>query len=153
MFARTWTRRTAPLRAINVARVIESKGLCRRITRNVARPAKALPLALCGADDVQQDGVLALGRVSDEVLGALYAHADLFVFLSLIEGFGYPPIEALRAGTPVVCSTLDASCRAVSIPSAKLRTIRAPPRSPPFSIRSLASAARSFSVESLANCL
>lgn len=69
--------------------------------------AKALPLALCGADDVQQDGVLALGRVSDEVLGALYAHADLFVFLSLIEGFGYPPIEALRAGTPVVCSTLD----------------------------------------------
>lgn len=68
--------------------------------------AAALPLVLCGASDVKQDGVVALGRIAKPVLDALYAHADLFVFLSLVEGFGYPPIEALRMGTPVICSDL-----------------------------------------------
>lgn len=68
--------------------------------------ARALPLVLCGASDVQQSGVLPVGRVSHQTLLALYRHADLFVFLSLIEGFGYPPIEALRMGTPVLCSDI-----------------------------------------------
>lgn len=67
---------------------------------------QALPLALCGASDVTQPGVVALGRVSETELQALYAHADLFLFLSLTEGFGYPPMEALRTGTPVVCSDI-----------------------------------------------
>ena len=67
---------------------------------------RALPLVLCGASDVQQGGVLSVGRVSDKALLALYRYADLFVFLSLMEGFGYPPIEALRVGTPVLCSDL-----------------------------------------------
>ncbi|MFY9460108.1 MAG: glycosyltransferase family 1 protein [Aquabacterium commune] len=65
-----------------------------------------LPLILCGASDVQQAGVLSVGRVSDRALRALYQYADLFVFLSLIEGFGYPPIEALRVGTQTLCSEL-----------------------------------------------
>jgi glycosyltransferase involved in cell wall biosynthesis len=68
----------------------------------------ALPLALCGTADVKQPGVLALGRVSEVVLRALYARAELFVFLSLTEGFGYPPVEALRVGTPVLCSDISA---------------------------------------------
>lgn len=67
----------------------------------------ALPLALCGTTDVEQDGVLALGRVSQEALDALYGHASAFLFLSQIEGFGYPPIEALRVGTPVICTNLE----------------------------------------------
>ncbi|MBI5926416.1 MAG: glycosyltransferase family 4 protein [Aquabacterium sp.] len=66
----------------------------------------ALPLALCGVSDVRQEGVLGLGRVSDAELDGLYQRAELFLFLSWIEGFGYPPIEALRVGTPVVCSEL-----------------------------------------------
>lgn len=68
--------------------------------------AEALPLVLCGATQVRQQGVLPVGRVSEAALSALYQHADAFLFLSLTEGFGYPPIEALRAGTPVVCSDL-----------------------------------------------
>lgn len=47
---------------------------------------------------------------SDEELGALYAHAHLFVFPSRIEGFGIPPLEAMMYGTPV------AAARATSIP-------------------------------------
>lgn len=49
---------------------------------------------------------MSLGRVSNAELDGLYQRAELFLFLSWIEGFGYPPIEALRAGTPVVCSDL-----------------------------------------------
>jgi glycosyltransferase involved in cell wall biosynthesis len=44
------------------------------------------------------------GFVADQDLPALYNLADLFVFPSLYEGFGLPPLEALACGTPVVTS-------------------------------------------------
>ncbi len=44
------------------------------------------------------------GFVSDEELAALYESAELFVFPSLYEGFGLPPLEAMAAGTPVIAS-------------------------------------------------
>ncbi len=45
-----------------------------------------------------------LGAVSDEMLMKLYAHARLFVFPSLIEGFGLPVLEAMAHSVPVVVS-------------------------------------------------
>ena len=44
------------------------------------------------------------GYVSDEELIALYSSCDVFVFLSLYEGFGIPPLEALACGAPVIVS-------------------------------------------------
>jgi glycosyltransferase involved in cell wall biosynthesis len=52
-----------------------------------------------------QNGVRVIGYVDDEDLPALYTLADAFVFASLYEGFGLPPLEAMRCGTPVVCSS------------------------------------------------
>lgn len=45
------------------------------------------------------------GVVSDDDLPALYAGSRLFVFPSLYEGFGLPPLEAMASGTPVLCSS------------------------------------------------
>jgi glycosyltransferase involved in cell wall biosynthesis len=42
--------------------------------------------------------------VSDADLVALYNAAELFVFPSLYEGFGFPPLEAMSCGTPVIAS-------------------------------------------------
>jgi glycosyltransferase involved in cell wall biosynthesis len=50
------------------------------------------------------NNVLWLGPVPDAQLRALYEHAAVFVFPSLYEGFGIPPLEAMICGCPVVAS-------------------------------------------------
>jgi len=65
-----------------------------------------LPLLVCGVEDPGVPGVRAVRGLSDEALHAHYAHAEAFVFLSLVEGFGFPPLEAMSHGTPVVCSDI-----------------------------------------------
>jgi len=48
--------------------------------------------------------VLFPGRIDGADLPALYSGAALFVFPSLVEGFGLPPLEAAACGTPVLAS-------------------------------------------------
>lgn len=50
--------------------------------------------------------VIEFDRPSDEVIINLYQHAKLFVFPSFYEGFGYPPLEALACGCPVITSNI-----------------------------------------------
>ncbi|MBI3999904.1 MAG: glycosyltransferase [Candidatus Omnitrophica bacterium] len=48
--------------------------------------------------------VIILGYISKEDLVALYNGAEVFVYPSLKEGFGFPPLEAMACGTPVAAS-------------------------------------------------
>ena len=48
-----------------------------------------------------------LGFVPAETLTILYRLADAFVFPSLYEGFGLPPLEAMASGTPVITSNVS----------------------------------------------
>jgi len=49
-----------------------------------------------------------VGHLPEADLAALYNMADLFVFPSLYEGFGLPPLEAMACGLPVVASSAPA---------------------------------------------
>lgn len=64
-------------------------------------PARVAKLGLSGR-------VVLLGEVADEDLPALYAQATVFCYVSLAEGFGLPPLEAMASGVPAVVSDRDA---------------------------------------------
>ena len=49
-----------------------------------------------------KDDILFKGFVNDYILRDFYRHATLFVYPSLYEGFGLPPLEAMASGVPVV---------------------------------------------------
>ncbi len=51
-----------------------------------------------------QDELVFTEYVPDDDLVALYNAADVFVYPSIFEGFGLPPVEAMACGTPVVTS-------------------------------------------------
>lgn len=51
-----------------------------------------------------QDKVIMTGFVDDRDLIALMSGATVYVFPSLYEGFGLPPLESMQLGVPVACS-------------------------------------------------
>jgi glycosyltransferase involved in cell wall biosynthesis len=55
-----------------------------------------------------KENVIFTGWVDDQDLPILYQQASTFIFPSLYEGFGFPPLEAMAAGCPVVSS--NAAC-------------------------------------------
>ncbi|GAB6137374.1 glycosyltransferase family 4 protein [Halanaerobaculum tunisiense] len=54
-----------------------------------------------------EDNVIFTGFVPDNDLLLLYNAATLFVYPSLYEGFGLPPLEAMACGTPVITSNIS----------------------------------------------
>jgi glycosyltransferase involved in cell wall biosynthesis len=52
--------------------------------------------------------IRCLGFVENDALPMLYRAATVFVYPSLFEGFGFPPLEAMACGCPVLCSTRGA---------------------------------------------
>lgn len=91
----------------NLARLIQAALLLRRdypdlrvvlvggqqaIYNQVAFPAEAEPI------------IQRLGYVPNDHLPAIYRRAEVFVYPSLYEGFGIPPLEAMACGTAVITS-------------------------------------------------
>jgi len=68
------------------------------LTRAELALAKDLGIAL--GDIVQVSG-------ADNILANLYTYAQVFVYPSLYEGFGIPPLEAMSCGCPVACSNIS----------------------------------------------
>ena len=83
---------------------------------DVSAVLKDLNLVLVGKEDYfylrlkaevnkkKVEGVIFPGFVSDQDLSVVYQQALLYVFPSLYEGFGLPPLEAMQRGVPVICS-------------------------------------------------
>ncbi|MDD5043684.1 MAG: glycosyltransferase family 1 protein [Patescibacteria group bacterium] len=62
---------------------------------DIYRAAKQSPVA---------DKIRFINYVAEDDKPTFYAAAELFIFPSFYEGFGFPPLEAMAAGTPVVAS-------------------------------------------------
>jgi len=103
----------------NVVRMIEAfSALKTELERDHAFPDLKLIIIgddLSGNPDLRrtvvrsgvQNDVRFLGFVPIEVLRIFYDSAKIFVFPSLYEGFGLPPLEAMAHGTPVVTSNVS----------------------------------------------
>jgi len=101
----------------NIERRKNLKALIAAYVRLRQANATSAKLVLVGSRGWLHDDVFAVARqsgyadqlvftevVPEDDLVALYNAADLFVYPSLFEGFGLPPLEAMTCGTPVVCS-------------------------------------------------
>lgn len=53
-----------------------------------------------------KDNIIFTGFIDDELLPTLYNGAEAFVYPSLYEGFGLPPLEAMSCKTPVITSNI-----------------------------------------------
>jgi len=94
----------------NLARLVEAYGRAR------PKLPEPWPLVVVGptgwrtpqtfATGGAEAGVVAVGPVDDATLAGLYARARLLAYVPLTEGFGFPPVEAMRQGVPVVTSAL-----------------------------------------------
>src|ERR1700736_6418431 len=103
----------------NVVRMIEAfSALKTELERDQAYPELKLIIIgddLSGNPDLRrtvvrsgvQNDVRFLGFIPIEVLRIFYDEAKVFVFPSLYEGFGLPPLEAMAHGTPVVTSNVS----------------------------------------------
>jgi glycosyltransferase involved in cell wall biosynthesis len=91
----------------NIPRLVEAYRALKR------RRPDAPPLVLAGRDQMPEESaawrsdpsIKMSGKVNEADLPALYSAAGLFVFPSLYEGFGLPPLEAMACGCPVAAST------------------------------------------------
>ena len=102
----------------NIVRLIEAFELVSK--RQTANGKRLLQLVIVGKkgwlydtifakvkDLGIEDRVIFTGFVPDEELPILYAHATCFCLVSLYEGFGFPVLEAMKEGTPVVASNVS----------------------------------------------
>ncbi len=89
-----------------------NKNIGRLAQAHARAGSMALPLVVAGADIPALSGggappsgrVRHLGRVTEPELKALYEGAAGFVYPSLYEGFGIPPLEAMQLGIPVLAA-------------------------------------------------
>ena len=95
----------------NLAALVHALPMLRRTVPDleVVSVGGSFPAIFAGQKDTSEQ-IRRIGYARDAELKALYQRALCFVYPSWYEGFGLPPLEAMRAGCPVVVS------RAASLP-------------------------------------
>jgi glycosyltransferase involved in cell wall biosynthesis len=86
------------------ARAKREAKLMHRLVLVGARGRKYAEMDRAAQEERVENDVMFIGYAPQEEIAAWYRAADLFVYPSLYEGFGLPPLEAMAYGTPVVTS-------------------------------------------------
>jgi len=94
-----------PSRAKNLGVLLEAMARLKRGGLRLALAGEMEPRVFNANRIALPPWVSVLGTVSDGELKALYEHALCFAFPSRYEGFGLPPLEAMRCGCPTVVSS------------------------------------------------
>jgi glycosyltransferase involved in cell wall biosynthesis len=89
------------VRIIRAFRELDIPGLKLYIVGNVSNVFSHENL-----NDYLNENIRILGHVSDDLLSYYYRYASLFVYPSLYEGFGIPPLEAMSHGCPALVSDI-----------------------------------------------
>jgi len=91
----------------NIRRLIEAWRNCRHSDAHLVLAGGVGAIGLAGGElpDLPPRTIV-IGRIDDADLPALFSAATLFVYPSVYEGFGLPPLEAMACGTPCLVSNL-----------------------------------------------
>jgi len=89
----------------NFRLVLEAIRLLKGADYDVVSVGATLPV-FQAAERAMPDFVRRVGYVDDDDLKGLFRHAACFVFPSLYEGYGLPPVEAMTLGCPVLAASL-----------------------------------------------
>lgn len=90
-----------------------AEGIVKSYAEYVKNDSRPVPLKIIGIDSIEKyhlpketaDRIQCIKYIKeDEELHRMIHDARVFLFLSLVEGFGFPPIEAMQLDTPVICS-------------------------------------------------
>lgn len=93
-----------------------AKGIIESYRKYYERAKKPLPMAIIGLGDVEEydlpkeikENIVCYKFLEkDEDMYDIIRNSKMFLFLSKIEGFGFPPLEAMQLGVPVVCSNIS----------------------------------------------
>lgn len=91
----------------NFARLIEAFAGVPDVDARLVVVGGSNSAVFAGTADTARDDprIVRAGRLTDAQLKSLYTHARAYVFPSVYEGFGLPPIEAMACGCPVIAAS------------------------------------------------
>ena len=101
------------LTLLHVSEELKQRGLEHKLVLVGKRAWRAQAESVAIKRAVKAKDLVVTGYVDRKDLPCVYQMADVFLFPSLYEGFGFPPLEAMACGVPVVCSACGALAETV----------------------------------------
>jgi glycosyltransferase involved in cell wall biosynthesis len=88
----------------NFHNIVKAFELLKEMDYEIVIAGGANPRIFQMTDTLHSNKLKMVGYVTDSELKALYQHAACFIYPSIYEGFGLPPLEAMSCGAPVILS-------------------------------------------------
>lgn len=107
LFVGTLQPRKNLVRLIRAFAIVKKQGFAHKLVI-AGRKGDIYADIFAEAEKLNREDVIFRGHVPNRALAGLYKNSSAFVFPSLYEGFGFPPLEAMACGVPAVVSRTSA---------------------------------------------